>query len=116
MTTSLLLRFDTRVDGEAFFAALGMTRTDPVSGAIVFPSPGYLDGVRFDPMPLGGDGVLRVPIGRETVTIPGFGSIERPLFEVRPGWHVALLWHGSPEALPDFGTAVVADGAGVWLD
>ena len=115
MTASRLLRFDTRADGEAVLAALGMAETNPVTGAVVLPQPGRLDGVRFDLLPLGGDGVLRVPIGRETVTIPGFGSIERPLFEVRPGWHVDLLWHGSAETLPDFGTAVaVATSSVVW--
>ena len=104
MTASRLLRFDTRADGEAFLAALGMAETDPATGAAVLPQPGRLDGVRFDLLPVGGDGVLR----RLHVTPEGDVTVETV-----PGWHVDLLWHGKPEALPDFGTAVAAEVSSV---
>lgn len=73
-------------------------------GAIV--SMGYTAaGIRFDLAPVGGDGVLRVAVGTETVKIDGIGPVETPRFEPRPGFHLNLLWHGDEGDLPDFGAA-----------
>lgn len=103
----------------AAFAALGLTVEGarmPSEGAsapeIVVPSPGYVAGVRFDLLPVGGDGVLR-----RLLVAPEGAPEADPVVEIAPGWHADLLWHGSAEAVPDFGTAVVADvdGARVWL-
>lgn len=84
--------------------AEGPDAEGPAPGAIV--SMGYTAaGIRFDLAPVGGDGVLRVAAGTETVEIDGIGPVETPRFEPRSGFHLNLLWHGDEGDLPDFGTA-----------
>lgn len=112
-TTTLYLRFADHAAALAALTARGMTIIGADGGPMI-PSPGYLAGVRYDIVPLGGDGVYRKQIGTKTVETDGFGSIERPVFEVRPGWHCDLIWHGAPETAPDFGEAAVAPSS-AWL-
>lgn len=104
--TTIYLRFADRPAALAALMAHGMTIIGP-DGDHAIPAPGYLAGVRYDILPLGGDGVHRKQVGTEMAEIDGLGSIERPVFETRPGWHCDLVWHGPAETVPNFGEAVV---------
>lgn len=108
--TTIYLRFPDRAAALAAVTARGMTVIG-ANGEPTIPSPGYLGGMRFDIIPLGGDGIYRKQTGTETVEIDGLGVTERPVFEDRPGWHCDLVWHGSAETMPDFGEAVVTPSA-----
>ncbi len=104
---TVFLRFTDAETASAAVRALLLDAPDaegPAPGEIV--SMGYTAaGIRFDLAPVGGDGVLRVAAGTETVEIDGIGPVETPRFEPRPGFHLNLLWHGDEGDLPDFGTA-----------
>lgn len=116
MSETYWLRFADVGAALAALAAAGMAveTVDPETGETrtVVPSPGYLDGVRFDVLPVGGDGVWRDVDGTETVVVDGV-SMEMPRLVARAGYHVDLVWHGSPETAPDF-AAFVATAAGAW--
>lgn len=105
--TTIYLRFADRAAALAALTARGMAAIAP-DGEPMIPSPGYLGGVRYDIRPLGGDGVHRKQVGTEAIEIDGLGTLERPVFEIRPGWHCDLVWHGPAETAPDFGEAVVS--------
>lgn len=110
MPSTIYLRFADRPAALAALTARGMAAVG-LDGEPTIPSPGYLDGTRFDVIPLGGGGVHRTQVGTETVEIDGLGLIERPVFEARPGWHCDLVWHGSAEIVPDFGDVGVTPTA-----
>ncbi len=116
MSETYWLRFADAGAALAALAAAGMAveTIDPETGEArtVVPSPGYLDGVRFDVLPVGGDGVWREPDGVETVEVDGV-SMEMPRLVARAGYHVDLVWHGSPETAPDV-SAFIATTAGAW--
>lgn len=110
MPSTIYLRFADRPAALAALTARGMAAVG-LDGEPMIPAPGYLAGVRFDIVPLGGDGVYRTKVGTETVEIDGLGPIEQPVFGERPGWHCDLVWHGSAETGPDFGDVVVTPSA-----
>jgi hypothetical protein len=104
---TVFLRF---ADADAAVAAVRALLLDPGVAAGLEPgeivSMGYTAaGTRFDLAPVGGDGVLRVAIA-----VPPDGAVDgddppMPRLEVRPGYHLNLLWHGAEGDLPDFGVA-----------
>jgi hypothetical protein len=116
-TVTMWLRF---ADADEYLAAflergMAVTTADVETGTerLVVPSPGYLDGVRFDAIVFGGDGVYRVQDGVEAVDMGDLGIVEMPRFVARSGYHVDLVWHGVGGDAPDF-SAFVATARGAW--
>lgn len=103
--TTIHLRFADRDAALVALAPLGLVTADAETGATDLLSTAWPGGVRVDLALLGGDGVYRRVVGTETLDVPDLGTIEVPVMEVAPGFHLDLLWSGGTS--PDFGAAEI---------
>ncbi|WP_333822870.1 hypothetical protein [Pinisolibacter sp.] len=99
------LRYIDRATALAALEPFGLVERDPETGTAGFRVTAYLDGVRVDLMPLGGDGIHRRRVGTDFFEGPDGDRIEIPVMEPVPGYHVDLLWSGGE--MPEFGDAVI---------
>lgn len=103
--TTIYLRFADRIDALAALAPFGLVFADPETGETDFVATARPDDCRVDLALVGGDGTCRRQTGSTTFDDPDLGTLEIPVMETIPGFHIDLLWSdGTP---PDFGSAMI---------